>query len=98
MNNSLIDNGISMILIAVLVLIVGMIKPKWILLWMDQPGRMPIAMIAMVIFMIGAILFGEGNKQKQAQAAGQQAEQVQAQNPKADVPQTAVPPAPASRP
>lgn len=60
-----IYHGISLILLAVVLLIVGMIKPKWILIWMEQPTRLMIAGICMVIFMIGAVLFGEGNKQKQ---------------------------------
>jgi len=30
---------------------------------MDKPGRIPVVMIAMVLFMVGAIMFGEGNKQ-----------------------------------
>jgi hypothetical protein len=57
-----IYHGISLLLLAVIIFIVGMIKPKWILLWMDNPSRMIIAAIGMVLFMIGAVLYGEGMK------------------------------------
>lgn len=60
-----IYHGISLILLSFIILAVGMIKPKWILLWMDNPSRMIIAAISMVVFMIGAVLYGEGNKEKQ---------------------------------
>lgn len=74
--NTLIYYGIEVLILAAIILIIGMIKPKWILLWMDQPGRMPIAIIATVLFMIGMVLFGEGNKtlqkEKQAQTQTQQ--------------------------
>jgi hypothetical protein len=58
-------HGISLILLSIVLLIVGMIKPKWILFWVVHPTRLMIAGIGMVVFMIGAVLFGEGNKQKQ---------------------------------
>lgn len=61
----IIYHGISLILLAVVVLLVGMFKPKWILMWMDRPTRVMVAGVSMVIFMIGAVLFGEGQKQKQ---------------------------------
>lgn len=58
-------HGISLILLSVLLLIVGLIKPKWILFWMNEPTRIMIVGVGMVMFMIGAVLFGEGNKAKQ---------------------------------
>lgn len=67
--NTLIYYSFNVMILAVVVLIVGMIKPKWILLWMDKPGRLPVTAIAGAIFMAGAVMFGEGNKQKQQQAA-----------------------------
>lgn len=38
-------------LLAGLVFIVGMIKPKWILFWMKNPDRLTVTMIAMLLFM-----------------------------------------------
>ncbi len=71
--NTLIYYSLNLFILSLIVLIVGMIKPKWILLWMDKPGRMPIIIIASVIFMVSAVMFGEGNKQlKQAETIAQQ--------------------------
>jgi hypothetical protein len=61
--NTLIHYGIELILLSALVLIVGLIKPKWICFWMEKPGRIAVIWIASVLFMIGASLFGQGNKE-----------------------------------
>lgn len=82
--NSSIYNGISLLIISVLVLIVGMIKPKWILMWMDNPGRMPILWIASALFMFGMVLFGQGTNEKHQAEAKQ--EQQQNAAPSAEVP------------
>lgn len=74
--NTLIYYSFNVFILSIIVLAVGMFKPKWILLWMDKPGRMPIAMIASILFMAAAVMFGEGNKQLQqekAQVSKQQA-------------------------
>lgn len=73
--NTLIYYSFNVMILAVIILIVGMIKPKWILLWMDKPGRLPIMAIAGAIFMAGAGMFGEGNKQKQQEQAAAAAKQ-----------------------
>lgn len=44
--------------------IVGMIKPKWPLFFLEKPNRFLILVISTVLFMITATLFGEGNRQK----------------------------------
>jgi hypothetical protein len=83
--NTMIYYSFNVMILAAIILIVGLIKPKWILLWMDTPGRLPVIAIACAIFMAGAILFGEGNKQLQAEKA--QLEKHQAiQKPGAEVP------------
>lgn len=82
--NTLIYYSFNVMILAVIILVVGMIKPKWILLWMEKPGRLPIIAIAGAIFMAGAILFGEGNKQLQ-QEKDQQSKEA-AQKPGAEVP------------
>lgn len=83
--NTLIYYSFNVLILALIVLIVGLIKPKWILLWMDQPGRFPIAIIASVLFMIGMVMFGEGNRQLQQEKA-QQSKQQAIQNPGSEVP------------
>lgn len=71
--------AINLFILCVLVLIVGLFKPKWILFWMDNPSRLMIQAIAAVLFMGAAVLFGEGVKEKKAadQAAQPQAEKVE---------------------
>jgi dipeptide/tripeptide permease len=82
--NTLIYYSFSLLILSVLVLIIGLIKPKWIFLWMDNPGRMPVMIVAIVLFMIGMVMFGEGNKklqQEKAQAANPAVEQPAAETP-----------------
>ncbi|ANE53990.1 MULTISPECIES: hypothetical protein [Methylomonas] len=83
--NTLIYYSFNVMILAVVILIVGMVKPKWILLWMDKPGRLPIVAIAGAIFMAAAVMFGEGNKQIQAEKSKQVQAQPQ-QNAKEEVP------------
>ena len=73
--NTLIYYAFNVFVLSLIVLGVGMYKPKWILMWMDKPSRMPIVIIVAVLFMVAAVMFGEGNKQLQlekAQATSQQ--------------------------
>ena len=67
--NTLIYYSFNISILMLVILAVGMFKPKWILFWMDKPGRMPIAFIAAILFMISAVMFGEGNKQLQQEEA-----------------------------
>jgi len=67
--NTLVKYGIEVVILSGIILIVGMIKPKWILLWMEKPGRFAIACIASAVFMAGMVMFGEGNKQLQQEKA-----------------------------
>lgn len=89
--NTLIYYSFNVMILAVIILIVGMIKPKWILLWLDHPGRLPIIAISGAIFMAGAVMFGEGNKQKQQQNAA-------TSQPAADVPVVPATAMPAPKP
>ncbi|WP_347988061.1 hypothetical protein [Methylomonas sp. AM2-LC] len=60
--NTLIYYSLEVLILSGLVLIVGLIKPNWIFLWMDKPGRMPVIWLATALFMIGMVLNGEGRK------------------------------------
>jgi len=53
----------NLMILGVGILIVGLIKPKWLLFWMDQPNRFIIVAVSVVLLMAGAVLFGEGNRQ-----------------------------------
>lgn len=57
--------SINLLVLAIGFFIVGMIKPKWLLFWMDQPGRMPIIILCSVLLMVAAVMFGEASKEKQ---------------------------------
>lgn len=83
--NTLIYYAFNVFILSLVVLGVGMFKPKWILLWMDKPGRLPVAMIVAVLFMAAAVLFGEGNKQLQQEQA-RQVNQQTTQQPGSEVP------------
>ena len=68
-----IYHGMNFVFLSVFILLVGMIKPQWVLFWVDNPkkvkirssevpGRFIIAFVCLVLFMIGMVMFGEGNK------------------------------------
>ncbi len=60
--------AINMLVLSIGILIVGMIKPNWILFWMDKPIRMPIVVLSAVLFMVFAVMFGEATKEKQQES------------------------------
>lgn len=55
--------SINLLIISVGILIIGLIKPHWILFWMEKPERMPIIALSVVLFMIGVVMFGEANQE-----------------------------------
>ena len=73
--NTLIYYSFNIAILSAVILLVGLIKPKWMFFWMDKPGRMPAIVLSMALFMIAATMFGEGNKQlsleKEQQAKAQ---------------------------
>ena len=70
--NTLIYYSFNIFILMLVIFGIGMFKPKWILFWMEKPGRMPIVFIATILFMIAAVMFGEGNKQLAEEKAKQQ--------------------------
>lgn len=88
MYNTLIHYSIELLIVTALILLVGMIKPKWILFWVQKPSRMMIIWIASGLFMLGMVLFGEGNKKLIAEKS--QTPQVTASQPAAEVPSAPV--------
>ncbi len=69
--------SINLFVLAIGLFIVGMIKPQWILFWMEKPSRMPIVILSVILFMCGAVMFGEANldKQKEKSEETQQIDQ-----------------------
>ena len=41
----------ALVVLSILILIVGLIKPKWILFWMKEPNRIMVSGIALILFM-----------------------------------------------
>lgn len=41
----------ALIVLSVLILIIGLIKPKWVLFWMKEPNRLAITSMALILFM-----------------------------------------------
>ncbi len=42
----------SLVVFAFFILVIGMIKPKWVLFWMKQPDRLSVTFLFMLIFMV----------------------------------------------
>lgn len=59
----LVTAAINLGLLTALFFIVGMIKPKWALFFMDKPNRFIILMVSTVLVMVSFTMFGEGNRQ-----------------------------------
>jgi hypothetical protein len=64
-NKMMIHAAINILLLSVLLLIVGLWRPKILLFWLDEPNRFAIVMMFLVLVIIGVTLFGEGSRQKQ---------------------------------
>lgn len=92
--NTLIYYSFNLAILAVVLLIVGLIKPKWLFFWMDNPGRFPTLFLASALFMAAMTMFGEGNKQLQ-QEKDQAAKTAK---PTADAPPVAVTPVTTAKP
>lgn len=56
--------SINILILSIGFFILGMVKPQWLLFWMEKPSRMPIVLLSVVLFMVGAVMFGEANKAK----------------------------------
>lgn len=57
--------SINLFVLAIGFIIVGMYKPQLLLFWMDKPKRAPIMLFSGFLFMVGATMFGEANREKQ---------------------------------
>ncbi len=60
----MIHAAINILILSVLLLIVGLWRPKFLLFWLDEPSRFAIIMIFLILVMVGMTLFGEGSRQK----------------------------------
>jgi hypothetical protein len=55
--------AINLGILTLLFFIVGMIKPKWALFFMEKPTRFLIVMVTTVLFMIVMTMYGSGIKE-----------------------------------
>jgi hypothetical protein len=68
----MIPAAIDLLLLTILFLVLGMIKPKWPLFFMEKPDRFLIIVISTVLFMIAATLYGEGLRREKTEEAAKQ--------------------------
>jgi len=57
----------NLLVLAIGILIVGLINPKWILFWWEkkEPTRIVVIGMSLSLLMGAAVLFGEGNRQNE---------------------------------
>lgn len=62
--NTLTLHAINLGILTILFFVIGMIKPKWALFFMQKPSRWYVASISTVFFMIFMTMMGEGRQQE----------------------------------
>ncbi|MGZ8240200.1 MAG: hypothetical protein ACXWTK_01645 [Methylobacter sp.] len=60
-------------IVTLLFFILGMIKPKWVLFFLQKPDRFMVLIISTIFFMISATLYGEGNRREARESASKKA-------------------------
>lgn len=65
----MIPGAIDLGLITILFFILGMIKPKWPLVFMENPSRFIIVIVTTILFMITVTLYGEGLRREKMENA-----------------------------
>ncbi|MGR8981390.1 MAG: hypothetical protein ACU84H_15050 [Gammaproteobacteria bacterium] len=61
--------AINLAIFTLLFFIIGMIKPKWVLFFLEKPTRIMILMITPFLIMITVTLYGEGVRREKAEKA-----------------------------
>jgi hypothetical protein len=61
--NTLIFYSINVLVLSLVVLVVGMFKPKWILLWMQTPKRIHVLVMISALLVISYSLYLFGNSE-----------------------------------
>lgn len=54
--------AINLALVTILFFLIGMIKPKWALFFLDKPDRMIVLAISTVLSMVSITMYGEGHR------------------------------------
>lgn len=84
--NTLIYYSFNLMILSAVILIVGLIKPKWLFFWMDAPSRLAAMALALAVFMIAGTMYGEGNRQLKQETAKAATSNAATAAPSADVP------------
>lgn len=91
----MVAQALNLGILTAMFFIIGMIKPKWPLFFMEKPNRFLILVISTILFMISATMFGEGHRQEKNEKATKEAlTQPQAPVPVPQVPEATQPAAP----
>ncbi|KJV06487.1 hypothetical protein [Methylocucumis oryzae] len=61
--------ALNLMLITVLIFIAGMIKPRWVLFFLDKPSRTQILSITLVLVMISFTMYGQAISDKKKEEA-----------------------------
>jgi uncharacterized membrane-anchored protein YitT (DUF2179 family) len=64
-DKKMILHAINLGILTLLFFVVGMIKPKWPLFFMEKPSRWLITIITTILFMAVMTMYGEGHRQAQ---------------------------------
>ena len=64
--------AINLGILTILFFVLGMIKPKWPLFFMKNPGRFSILVITTILFMITVTLYGEGLRREKMEKEDKQ--------------------------
>jgi hypothetical protein len=60
----MIVTAINLGILTLLFFIIGMIKPQWVLFFLQKPDRFMVLIISTIFFMVIATLYGEGHRRK----------------------------------
>lgn len=60
----MVAQALNLGILTAMFFIIGMIKPKWPLFFMEKPNRFLILVISTILFMISATMYGEGHRQE----------------------------------
>ncbi len=67
--NGLLTGSFTLLLWTIVIFGLGMYKPKWPLFFLEKPTSCMILGFTLVLFMITATLFGEGNRRAKLEEA-----------------------------
>ncbi len=55
--------SINLLILSIGILIVGMIRPQWILFWMEKKDRLIVILLSSILFMVSVVMFTQATLQ-----------------------------------